>query len=914
MLLPAEVDGPAVLADLPAATTALLLRRYPDAVVLASDGLASAGLRGTVRWDGVHAPVREGLGFVACTSESSAALTDHVADGGALAVVGGRPGPGDVALAPNEIEPKSVVLPGGGGGRGIRSRLDRVTADVLRRRVALRLRGIDRSLATAVLADVGAAVGMDLELDGVLVGGHAVLRAAGPSGDLAVTVALPSTTHQGGAAALRAVDDEVEAVRPWLPQRLASGVTLGCRWHAYEWSGGQGGRRMWSARGSGWELAHRIASVLGETRTGSIGDVDTWAHRWSAPAATFGPGIREAFESMLRSLPSDVPTSGCHGDLWSGNLLVDGDRVTLIDWNNAKRDAPSSLDGILVEAWRRLYVEGRTFGQACAELCHPASVPDLEVGGRPWAAWSDDERRALVAAAFLLHLDNRAPRDLDEEWRESNVVPFLGTDVAAPAGGPAGGSLESRAARGGLWLAVGTITSKGIQTLVLVVLARLLAPRQLGLLSIGALVVNIAGVIQELGASEVVIYRATRVKDTARTALTLMMAGSAVLTVFCWVAAPPMARFLNAPDGIGVIRGLTVVLPCYAAASMSLALLRRDLDFRRRIVPDVVPAVIGGVVSIVMAFLDYGVTALVVGQIVQGILTPITAWAVGERIMPGWDRGLARAIVQYGRHVVGADVLQLALLNIDYTIVARVLGAKALGVYSLAFRLCYLPFVNVTYVVNGAAFAYYCRLPTREELSPAVRRVIGALAIMVVPVFALIAVLAPHIELLGEKWDGAVGPIRALAIYGLLLSFSQGGQTVLRAVGRPDLNLRTRLLHVTLLASALLVVARHGVTAVSIAQAVVALVVTAVSWILVHRQVPQLSLRSLGSTVIAPAAGVVAMIVAVFAVHSAGYRDAQSFVDAVVNSCAGLGAYAATVWVLAAPRLREAARVIGGRS
>jgi O-antigen/teichoic acid export membrane protein len=915
MLLPAEVDGGAVLADLPVAATALLLRRYPGAAVLASDGLASAGLPGTVRWDGIHAPVRAGLGFVACTSGSSAALADHVADDGALAVVGGRPGPGDVALAPDEVEPKAVVLPGRGAGRGVRDRLRRVAADVMRRRIALTLRGIDRSLADAVLADVGAATGMDLELTGVLVGVHAVLRGSGPSGDVAVNVALPDSAHEGGAARLRAVDTEVESIRPWLPRRLASGETLGCRWHAYQWAGGQGGRRVWSARGAGWQLAREAAALLAETRTGTIGDGDVpWARRWSEPANTFGPRVRAAFEATLAALPADVPTSWCHGDLWSGNLLFDGDGVTLIDWDNARRDAPAGIDGVLVEAWRRQYAEGRTFGQACAELCAESAVPDLEVGGRPWAAWSDDARRAMVAAAFLLHVANRAPRDLDDEWRESNLTPFLGADVAVSSDEPATGSLESRAARGGLWLAVGTITSKGVQTLVLVVLARLLAPRQLGLLSIGALVVNVAGVVQELGASEVVIYRATRVRDTARTALTLMLGGSAVITVICWVFAPPMARFLNAPDGIGVIRGLTVVLPCYAAASMSLALLRRDLDFRRRIVPDVVPAVIGGVVSIVMAFLDYGVTALVVGQIVQGILTPITAWGVGERILPGWDRGLARAIVQYGRNVVGADVLQLALLNIDYTIVARVLGAKELGVYSLAFRLCYLPFVNVTYVVNGAAFAYYCRLPSREDLAPAVRRVMGALAIMVVPVFALMAALAPHIELLGEKWDGAVGPIRALAIYGLLLSFSQGGQTVLRAVGRPDLNFRTRALHVATLAAALLVVTREGVTAVSIAQAAVALVVVTVSWVLVRRQVPQLSFRSLASIIVSPSVGVVAMVVAVVAVRAAGFDDAQSFVDACVNGCAGLGAYAAVVWLLDAPRLREAARVIGGRS
>jgi hypothetical protein len=745
VLLPAEAAGPVVLADLPPRTAMLLARRYPGALVLARDPRP-----GAVVWDGARAPVEYGVGLLVCADAAAGALRPLCAPEAAVVTVGGTPRRTGGALVPDETEPVSFAMPGT-LPHGPRALLARLSG----RRVGLLVEGVERSLADAVLADVSRALGRPFTLAGVMVGSAALLRAASPGGDVVVSVALPRPEDLRRHDIVGTVAAEVGPVRRWLPRELAAGDTLGCHWRVVAWAGRTAGRRTWNAKGGGWAHAREIAAALAETPTGVIGD--GWARRWSGPATAFGAATRQAFEDLLAPLPDDLPTSWCHGDLWQGNLLYDGDDVTLIDWENARRDAPAGIDAVLVEAWRRLYTQGRTFGQACAELCHadplPAGVPPLVVGGRAWADWSDAERRALVTAAFLLHAGNRALRDLDDEWREANLVPFLGDDAPPPAASPEDKSLESRAARGGLWLALGTIASKGMQTLVLVVLARLLAPRQLGLLSIGALVVNVAGVVQELGVGDVLTYQARRVHDAARTALTLMVSGSLVITAACWFGAPYLARFLRAADGTGVIRGLSIVLPCYAAASVPMALLRRELDFRRRIVPDVVPAVAGGMVSIALAVAHYGVAALVAGQIVQGVLTPLVAWWVGRWVRPGWDRGLAREIVGYGRHVVGAEVLQLVLLNVDYTIVARVLGATALGLYSLAFRLCYLPFVNVSFVVNGAAFPYYCRLPSRDDLAPALTRVTGALAVTVTPVYALVALLAPHIEFLGEKWQ-----------------------------------------------------------------------------------------------------------------------------------------------------------------
>ena len=105
----------------------------------------------------------------------------------------------------------------------------------------------------------------------------------------------------------------------------------------------------------------------------------------------------------------------------------------------------------------------------------------------------------------------------------------------------------------------------------------------------------------------------------------------------------------------------------------------------------------------------HGVMALVVGQIVQASLTMVLAWVVHPPVLPGWNLEDARGLLSYGGPYAGANLLELVQLNIDYLIVSRVLGGEALGQYSLAFRLAFMPYLMVVVVMSGAAFPYLCR-------------------------------------------------------------------------------------------------------------------------------------------------------------------------------------------------------------
>ena len=83
---------------------------------------------------------------------------------------------------------------------------------------------------------------------------------------------------------------------------------------------------------------------------------------------------------------------------------------------------------------------------------------------------------------------------------------------------------------------------------------------------------------------------------------------------------------------------------------------------------------------------------------------------------------MARQLVRYGGYLSAADLVNLGLLNVDYIIVGHVLGPVALGYYSLAYRICFMPYLSIAVVVNGAVFPYYCRLAVAGSDRPDVGR------------------------------------------------------------------------------------------------------------------------------------------------------------------------------------------------
>lgn len=817
VMLPANPGGLVGLATSPEQAT-VLSRVWPESVVLEPD--QAQGPFALIVADERHEPED---------------LTDLLAPEGVLALVGES---GDVLVYPDAARPELLHRP----GWPVPARPGRLGG--VRRRLGLartRLRGGDRlsvvgpaspSFADRVVADVSAQLGEPLGLVGVLTAGHVVLRLRGVDRDVAVRLSLtdPGSEVMAGTRMVA----EVPGLAGLVPEELARGDVGGRPWVATPWIGSARPQRRATARALRADAADRAIAALSAAPTGQTGP------GWSARLLERTPLLDEptlaSLADALALLDDEpVPTGWCHGDLWEANVLLGADGARVIDWDSADPDVPLGIDHVLAAALARVLEDGELMAAACARLVEePTLLEEREVGGRAWSTWDRTHRAALAAVAVTIYLRNQWDAQLGEglEGNRARLRALLSGEATTPT------APTPRTGRGALWLALGGTSVKAAQTAILLVLAAILEPAALGVIAVGSLIVNVSTALTDVGTCTALVYWRGNAERAARTALTLALSLSAGAAALAWLLAPWLAAVLNTgDDGVFVIRGLTLVLPCYAIANVSKELLRREFAFARRVVPDIAAAVACVGVSLWLAFTDHGVAAMVYGQITFAVVAMVLCWVVRTPVRPGWSGEDARGLLAFGKHLAAGNVVELLMLNVDYVIVARVLGAAALGQYSLAFRLGYMPYLIVAVALLGAAFPALCRLDGREVGRAAGRTAVTTLT-LTTPLYAGMLLLAPQLTLLGDQWQPAVPVLRWLAVYGLALTVLRCCDVALRSVGRTRETLAVKAVHLLLLTAVLLVLAPHGVALVGVGQAVAVVLVWALAFTLVGRYVP----------------------------------------------------------------------------
>ena len=481
---------------------------------------------------------------------------------------------------------------------------------------------------------------------------------------------------------------------------------------------------------------------------------------------------------------------------------------------------------------------------------------------------------------------------------------------------PAPGRSRVLAARGALWLSVSSWAARGAQIVVLLVLAKALTPSEFGILAVAALTYNVLLVVTHLGIFDALTYLRDRIEigEASRTALSICIVVGLILTGVIWALAPLVAHFFHSPDATFVLRGFALGITFDAAALVPRGLLTRSLSFSRRTITDTLPPVIGAAVTISVVASGHPLFGLVAGQVTGSVTDAIVAFLIGPRCRPGWNTVMARRLLGYGKFLSAADLLNLGLLNVDYIVVGHFLGPVALGYYSLAYRICFMPYLSISVVANGALFPYYCRLPSREAQARTAEGAFSLITALSTPWFAGLVLFAGDIALLGHKWAPATGAIRFLAAYGLFLSLILSALDLLKAVGRADLVFFVRGLHLAVLTAVLIATVHWGITVVALDQAVVASLVAAISGLLIIRHV---SLRpaALGCSVGLPMLGALGMVAVVLVLgRLLGLATTPSWASLLILGPLALVVFAVIVRVVMPGPLRKGWAALRGRS
>ena len=301
----------------------------------------------------------------------------------------------------------------------------------------------------------------------------------------------------------------------------------------------------------------------------------------------------------------------------------------------------------------------------------------------------------------------------------------------------------------------------------LMVLARLLGPKDFGLVGMVTAFTGVLTLFRDFGLSAVAIQRKDVTGEQLSTLFWINMLIGALLGILSLAMAPVIAAFYHEPRLIGVTVVLAAGFFFNAAGVQHGALLQREMRFTTLAVINTVSLIVTSAIAIGGAMTGYGYWALVAMTVTLPLMNTIgfwwtTAWVPG---MPRRRAGI-RSMMRFGGILTLNGLLVYVASNLEKVLLGRFWGVDVLGIYGRAYQLINIPTDNLNSAAGEVAFSALSRLqddPSR--LRSYFLKGYSLVLAMTLPIIAACAFFSDDmiLVLLGPKWQSASVIFRLLA-------------------------------------------------------------------------------------------------------------------------------------------------------
>ena len=342
--------------------------------------------------------------------------------------------------------------------------------------------------------------------------------------------------------------------------------------------------------------------------------------------------------------------------------------------------------------------------------------------------------------------------------------------------------------KGLLWSFAGTGSNAVIQLGVIVVLARLLTPKDFGLVAAALVIVNFAAIFTQLGVGPAIVQRPRLETSHLRVAFTVSCLLGVAFTVVTALLAGVISGFFGMPELKLVIQIMSGTFLLKSIAVVPDSLMRRELQFRQLAIIEIFTLGFGfGTVGIVLALIGCGVWSLVIAYMAQYALTSLILLLVKPHAKaPSLDLSALGELLKFGGGLTITHVCNYMAVQGDNLVIGRSLGADALGIYGRAYQFMAAPAMLVGQVLDNVLFPAMAKVQEQpERLGIVYRRGVSFIASVTLPLSVVIVILAPEIidVLLGAGWEQVVLPFQVLAIGTMFRTSYKMSDSLSRATG-----------------------------------------------------------------------------------------------------------------------------------
>jgi O-antigen/teichoic acid export membrane protein len=321
----------------------------------------------------------------------------------------------------------------------------------------------------------------------------------------------------------------------------------------------------------------------------------------------------------------------------------------------------------------------------------------------------------------------------------------------------------------------------------MMILARLLEPKDFGLLGMVTAFTGVLSLFRDFGLSTAAIQRAEVTEAQTSTLFWINVLTGAGLTLFTGTLAPAVSRFYHEPRLWAVTWVVALGFLVNGAGVQHSVRLQRQMRFTTLASIDVVSLVLSTAIAIAAAKAGYGLWALVTTTVSLPLFTTCGLWLTTAWIPGKPRRGVGiPSMMRFGGTLTLSGLVLYLASNGEKVLLGRFWGAEALGIYGRAYQLIRLPTDNLNGAVGDVAFSALSRIQNDpDRLRNYFLKGYSLVLALTLPTTVSCALFADDtvLVMLGPKWKAAASIFRLLAPAMLVFAISNPLGWLLSSIG-----------------------------------------------------------------------------------------------------------------------------------
>jgi len=358
--------------------------------------------------------------------------------------------------------------------------------------------------------------------------------------------------------------------------------------------------------------------------------------------------------------------------------------------------------------------------------------------------------------------------------------------------------LKQKTVKGLAWSSIQNFANHGIQFLLMLVMARLLGPKEYGIIGLTAVFIAISSTFVDSGFTNALIRKKDCTNDDFSTVFIFNLFISVVCYFILFIIAPFAGEFYDEPILSPVLRVLGLMLIFQALCAVQNTILTKNIDFKKKTKITISKNIFSGIIGLLFAFLGFGVWALVIQSLTASILFSIMLWSTTEwHPNMHFSRKSFKELFDYGSKLLISSLINTTYGQIYPIVIGKFFSATTLGNYSRAGHWASLGSKNLTGILQAVSFPVLAKVQDDDDrLESIYRRMIRTSCFIVFPIMiGMSAVAYPlTIVVIGEKWEFSAYLLQIICFSMMWYPIHSLNLNLLQVKGRSDLFLKLEII------------------------------------------------------------------------------------------------------------------------